>query len=413
MSKTSISDSLILPCGAILKNRIAKSAMSENLATADYLANNKLKKLYETWTRGGAGLLITGNVMCDKRHLGEPRNIVLENEISDTVALKEWAQAGTKNQTHLWMQINHPGKQSPKFLNHEPVSASAIPLRAPLNKLFNTPRALLEEEIYEIIERFTIAAKMAKEAGFTGVQIHGAHGYLVNQFLSPLHNTRTDIWGGSLNNRMRFTLEIYQSMRRELGNNFPISIKLNSADFQKGGFSEDESIEVVETLAHAGIDLVEISGGSYEAPEMMGISKIKNQSTIIREAYFLNYCEKLRLKVKVPLMLTGGFRSLQGMDSALKNNSCDIIGLARSLALNPNFPNELLNGLDVQSKVHPISTGIKAIDRAAPLEIIWYSHQLNRIGKGKLPDPNANAILVILEMILANGLESIKRVRAK
>jgi 2,4-dienoyl-CoA reductase-like NADH-dependent reductase (Old Yellow Enzyme family) len=413
MSKTCISDSLILPCGAVLKNRIAKSAMSENLATADYLANKKFNNLYETWSSGGAGLLISGNVMCDKRHLGEPRNIVLETGVKGTDALKEWAQAGIKNQTHLWMQINHPGKQSPKFLNHEPVSASAIPLRAPLNKLFNTPRPLLEKEIYEIIERFTIAAKMAKEAGFTGVQIHGAHGYLVNQFLSPLHNTRTDKWGGSLNNRMRFALEIYQSMRRELGNKFPISIKLNSADFQKGGFTEDESLEVVEILAQAGIDLVEISGGSYEAPEMMGISKTKNQSTIIREAYFLNYCEKLRLKVKVPLMLTGGFRTLEGMDSALKNNSCDVIGLARSLAINPNFPNELLNGQNVQSKVHPISTGIKAIDRAAPLEIIWYSHQLHRMGKGKLPDPNANAIVVILEMILANGLESIKRVRSK
>ena len=258
-----------------------------------------------------------------------------------------------------------------------------------------------------------MTAKLAKAAGFTGVQIHGAHGYLVNQFLSPLHNIRADQWGGSLNNRMRFVMEIYHSLRKELGRDFPIGIKLNSVDFQKGGFSEEESLQVVIALAEAGIDLVEISGGSYEAPEMMGSSNPPSQSTINREAYFLSYCEKLREKVQVPLMLTGGFRSLAGMQAALRNNSCDVIGLARSLALNPNFPNELLNGTEIESKVRPIKTGIKLIDKASPLEILWYAHQINRIGNGKRPNPNTNPLLVLLEMILSNGLEGIKRVRAK
>ncbi|MGZ3809737.1 MAG: NADH:flavin oxidoreductase/NADH oxidase family protein, partial [Bacteriovorax sp.] len=273
MPQVSLKDSLTLPCGAVLKNRIGKSAMSENMADRDYTPNEKFQNLYHSWANGGAGLLITGNVMCDKRYLGEPKNVVIEKGFLGTSGLKNWAQAGTSNQTHLWMQINHPGKQSPKFLTKEPVSASAIALKSPLDKMFNPPRALDEKEIYDIIERFTFSAVTAKNAGFTGVQIHGAHGYLINQFLSPLHNTRQDQWGGSLENRMRFVREIYASMRSALGSEFPIGIKLNSADFQKGGFSEEESLEVVKVLASEKIDLIEISGGSYEAPEMMGPKK--------------------------------------------------------------------------------------------------------------------------------------------
>ncbi|MGZ3747231.1 MAG: NADH:flavin oxidoreductase/NADH oxidase family protein [Pseudobdellovibrionaceae bacterium] len=410
MSKASLNDTLILPCGAILKNRIAKSAMSENMASTDYTPNEKFNNLYKTWAAGGAGLLITGNVMCDRRYLGEPKNVVIEKGFPGIKELKNWAQSGTVNQTHLWMQINHPGKQTPKFLTQTPVSASAIPLKAPLDKMFNPPRALDETEIYDIIARFTYAAIEAKNAGFTGVQIHGAHGYLVSQFLSPLHNTRQDKWGGSLTHRMRLVLEIYRSMRAALGKDFPIGIKLNSADFQKGGFSEEESLEVVKAMASERIDLIEISGGSYEAPEMMGTKK---ESTIAREAYFLEYCEKVRMEITTPLMLTGGFRSRDGMESALKSNACDVIGLARSLALNPNFPNELLSGLQTQSEVKPLSTGFKAIDKAMPLEIIWYADQIHRIGEMKGPNPTAHPMCAVLKSLLSSGFEGLKRVRSK
>ncbi|MDD4976362.1 MAG: NADH:flavin oxidoreductase/NADH oxidase family protein [Bacteriovorax sp.] len=410
MSQISLNDSLTLPCGAVLKNRIAKSAMSENMANQDYTPNEKFQNLYHTWATGGAGLLITGNVMCDKRYLGEPKNVVIENGFLGIDELKKWAQSGIINQTHLWMQINHPGKQSPKFLTKEPVSASAIALKSPLDKMFNPPRALDEKEIYDIIERFTFAAITAKKAGFTGVQIHGAHGYLINQFLSPLHNSRQDQWGGSLTNRMRLVLEIYKSMRAALGGQFPIGIKLNSADFQKGGFTEEESLEVVKVLAAEKIDLIEISGGSYEAPEMMGSKK---ESTIKREAYFLEYCEKIRKEVTVPLMLTGGFRSREGMESALKSNACDVVGLARSVALDPNFPNEILRGQNVLSKVKQLTTGIKAIDKAMPLEIIWYADQIHRLGKMKNTNPNAHPLLSVVKTLFASGLEGLKRVRAK
>lgn len=408
MSTDLINKSITLPCGVTLKNRIAKSAMSENMATQEHRANTKFEQLYQRWANGGASLLMTGNVMIDKDALGEPNNVVVESgrDYQDLVA---WAKAGTENNTNLWIQINHPGKQSPKFLSSAPVAPSAIPLRAPLNKTFNTPRELSEPEIHTIIDKFAFVAKTAKNCGFTGVQIHGAHGYLVSQFLSPHHNQRNDQWGGSLQNRMRFVLEIYDRIRAAVGEKFPVGIKLNSADFQRGGFSQEESMEVVQTLSKRGMDLIEISGGSYEAPRMMGAQ----QSTSEREAYFLDYCLEVRKHVHTPLMLTGGFRSLHGMHAALSAGACDVIGLGRSIVINPNFPNELLLGKDTKSSVHKITTGIQALDKMFPLEIVWYTNQIHRMGKSLNPKPNQHAAVSILQSLVGMGLHSLKRVRAK
>jgi 2,4-dienoyl-CoA reductase-like NADH-dependent reductase (Old Yellow Enzyme family) len=403
---------LTLPCGAVLKNRLAKSAMSENMALRNFEPNQKFERVYKRWSSGGVGLIITGNVMIDARYLGEPRNVAIGPSFAGMSALKKWAQAGTQNQTHLWMQINHPGKQSPNILSKEPVAPSAIAFEAPLSKLFNKPRALSEQEVLETIERYTFTALKAKEAGFTGVQIHGAHGYLVSQFLSPRHNQRTDKWGGSLENRMRFALSIYESMRKALGKSFPISIKINSADFQKGGFSEDDCLRVVEALSQAGVDLIEISGGTYEAPKMMGAkSGAMKESTQKREAYFLEFCEKVRAVVKTSIMLTGGFRSSVGIEHALASKACDVVGLARSVALNPDFPNQLLSGKSVESAVRPLTTGIKAVDHLLPLEIIWYTQQIHRMGKGKAPNPKANALCSLLANLAATGWQSLSRVR--
>ncbi|NDE61907.1 MAG: NADH:flavin oxidoreductase/NADH oxidase family protein, partial [Cyclobacteriaceae bacterium] len=287
MKTIQLSDTLTLPCGAVLKNRIGKSAMSENMGSRGYTSNEKFNRLYARWAEGGIGLLITGNVMVDRFALGEAHNVVIEQGIQDT-NLPLWAAAGKRQGTHIWVQLNHPGKQSPKFLSKEPVAPSAISLKKPLDRLFNTPRALTEAEILDLIARFAYAAKVSKESGFTGVQIHGAHGYLVSQFLSPTHNQRTDRWGGSLENRMRFVKEVYLAIRREVGDSFPVSIKLNSADFQKGGFTQEDSMEVIKQLSVLGMDLIEISGGTYEAPAMMGAAQ--KESTKTREAYFLTYC---------------------------------------------------------------------------------------------------------------------------
>lgn len=384
---TPLKDKLILPNGSTLNNRLAKSALSENLGSKEHAPTETLIGLYKRWSTSEAGLIITGNIMVDSKALGEPRNVVIEDR-RDMELLKRWAETMKGNDTHIWPQINHPGRQAMEQINKELMAPSAIPVMSMGRKKASKkiPRALSEEEILDIIERYSEAALICKEAGFTGAQIHGAHGYLVSQFLSPKTNIRTDKWGGSLENRARFVLEIYRSMRKKLGADFPIGIKLNSADFQKGGFTEEESMEVIQLLSKEGIDLIEISGGNYEAPEMMGNPKRK--STLEREAFFMDYIEKARKITDTPLMLTGGFRTRKGMESALESNSLDIIGLGRSFTLYPNLPADIFNNMASNFKVDFRRTNVKGIDAA--LNLIWYEAQMERLGKGLDPDPNLN-----------------------
>ena len=351
-----LSQPLALQNGAVIPNRFAKSAMSETLGTMDNRVTRDLPRLYGTWADGGIGLSITGNVMIDRRHIGEPGNVVLEDE-RDLDLLREWARAGSRNGCQLWMQLNHPGKQSPKMLNKAPVSPSAVPFRKELQAMFATPRALKVSEIEDIIQRFANSAAIAEKAGFSGVQIHGAHGYLVSQFLSPHHNVREDEWGGSPENRMRFVVEVYKAIRAATGEQFSVGIKLNSADFQRGGFTEEESLGVIETLADLGIDLVEISGGNYENPAMAKGAKGANgakASTVAREAYFLEFAEKVRMRVDVPLMVTGGFRTESGMAVAVASRATDLVGLARPMAVEPDFPKRIMAGQTFTSSVKPI-----------------------------------------------------------
>lgn len=401
---------LTLPCGAVLKNRLVKSAMSEALATLDHHPTERLERLYGAWAEGGIGLCVTGNVMIDRNALGEPGNVVIEDE-RDLEALRRWARAGTRNGTALWMQINHPGKQAPKGLNRETVAPSAIPFRPDLQTFFATPRELRADEIEALVERFGRAAGIAKAAGFSGVQIHGAHGYLVSQFLSPHHNQRQDDWGGSPEKRRRFVLAVYAAMRRAVGPDFPIGIKLNSADFQRGGFTEEESLATIEALVSAGIDLVEISGGTYEAPAMTGVMK---ETTRAREAYFLAFAEKVRKEVSpVPLVVTGGFRTLGGMAAAIDSGAVDAVGIARALALEPDLPNRLLRGEEPRHRVRPISTGIGFVDRMALMEVAWYTRQLRRIGEGKAPRPNESGLASFAKDVLEKGWRTFKTRRLR
>ena len=405
-----LSESLRMPCGVRVPNRLAKSAMSEALGTMDNRPTVRLERLYQRWAEGGAGLSITGNVMIDRRAIGEPGNIVIEDE-SDLPALRRWAAAGTSRGGQLWMQINHPGKQAPKGLNRETVSPSAIPFSRDLAAFFSTPRELSEDEIRDLIRRYGNTARIARKAGFTGVQIHGAHGYLVSQFLSPKHNQRQDAWGGTPEKRRRFVLEVLAEMRRQVGPKFPVGIKLNSADFQRGGFTEEESLATIQALADAGIDLVEISGGTYEAPAMTGIEA--KASTKAREAYFLEFAEKVRASVKVPLMLTGGFRSLGGMAQALESGAIDIIGLGRLLAVEPDAPSRFLRGEESLHKVRPISTGIGMVDRMAIMEVAWYTRQLRRIGEGRKPRPNESGLQAFALGMMANGWNTFRTRRLR
>jgi 2,4-dienoyl-CoA reductase-like NADH-dependent reductase (Old Yellow Enzyme family) len=405
---------LRLPNGIVLRNRLAKASMSEALGTYDNHATSELVNLYQRWAQSGIGLLFSGNVMIDRRALGEPGNVVIEDE-SDLPILKQWAEAATNAGAALWVQLNHPGKQSPKGLNLSNLSPSAIPFREDMAAFFETPRAATSAEIEEIIQRFGRSAAIIKKAGFSGVQIHGAHGYLISQFLSPHHNQRKDDWGGSSEKRRNFVLAVYAEIRRQVGSDFPVGIKLNSADFQKGGFTEEESIAVIQALAEAGIDLIEISGGTYEAPAMSGaFNKSEKSSTAIREAYFLEFAEKVRSTVDVPLMVTGGFRTAAGMNAALESGALDIVGIARLMAIDPDAPIALLSGRESTQRVRPISTGITAVDRMGIMEVLWYTRQLKRIARGGNPRPKESGLWAFLSSVINSGWGTYrtKRLRA-
>jgi 2,4-dienoyl-CoA reductase-like NADH-dependent reductase (Old Yellow Enzyme family) len=230
---------LQLPCGAVLPNRLCKVALTEGLADPMNRATERLERLYRAWSLGGAGLIITGNVQIDRTHLERPGNVVIDDN-GGFDRLRAYAAAGREGGNHLWMQINHPGRQTPKTMNASPIAPSAVALDLP-GQAFGQPRAATEAEIIDLIRRFAHVATVARDAGFSGVQIHGAHGYLISQFLSPIANRRTDAWGGALENRARFLMEVIGAVRHAVGIDFPIAVKLNSADFQKGGFSVHSS----------------------------------------------------------------------------------------------------------------------------------------------------------------------------
>ena len=409
MNNLALDSALVLSNGTRIKNRLFKSAMSEQLADIHHNPSLGLIQLYKTWAKGGIGLAVTGNLMVDRQHLGEPKNVVLD-EKSDLSLFAKWSAAGTQNGCQLWAQLNHPGKQVPSFIHGQPVAPSALPLEGSLKKNFKTPRALTEIEIEKVIKQFSEAAKLAKQTGFSGVQIHGAHGYLVNQFLSSRHNQRNDQWGGCLQNRMRFVLKIYEAIRQQVGDTFPVGIKLNSADFMRGGFTEEESMEVVKALSDSGINLIEISGGSYEAPIMAdGTGKKSSQ---LREAYFLEYAEKVREIVNTPLVVTGGFRSSKAMIEALRSGATDFIGLARPLALDPEMPNKAMQdeGFNVQSR--PLTTGIKALDKMVMLNMSWYEAQLARIANGKEPKLNLSEWYSTFKVFMHLGVFAFRKRRA-
>ncbi|HNS85248.1 MAG TPA: NADH:flavin oxidoreductase/NADH oxidase family protein [Parvularculaceae bacterium] len=346
----SIADPLTLPCGVRLKNRLAKAAMTEGLADPWNRSTPRLETLYRRWAEGGAGLLLTGNVQVDRRYLERPGNVAIDGpQNADAMrALERFAAATEATGAELMVQLSHAGRQTPIYVSKHPVAPSDIGLDLPGGQ-FGAPRALAADEIEDVIDRFAQAASVCKAAGFAGVEVHGAHGYLISEFLNPKANRREDEWGGSLDNRARLLLRVVAAIRAKVGSGFPVAVKLNSSDFQKGGFSFDECLQVIEWLNEEGIDFLEISGGSYEQPKMMdmeGIEPAEEQrpSTKAREAYFLAYAEEAARVAKMPLMVTGGFRSRAAMDAALSSGAADLIGVARPLCVDPDICAKLLSG---------------------------------------------------------------------
>lgn len=404
-----ISSPLTLPCGATLKNRIAKGAMTEGLGDARNRATAGHVNLYRRWAEGGAGMLLTGNVQIDRRYMERPGNVAIDGQQSNEAisALRDYAKAGTSNGAHLWMQISHAGRQTPALVNKEPVGPSDKALDMP-GAQFGKPRAMTGAEIEDVIRRFAFVASVARDTGFTGVQIHGAHGYLISSFLSPDVNTRTDEWGGSLENRARLLLETVRAVRKAVGSDFPISVKLNSADFQRGGFSHEDAIKVASWLNAEGLDLLEISGGTYEQPRLVGLddmtlhpekAETRRESTIAREAYFLDYARDIRAATTMPLMVTGGFRSVAGMNAALASGTMDVVGIARPLCVDPEIAGKLLSGAAAETPAYEktLRLGPGLLGPHSPVNLIkamngwgqqgWFCLQILRMGAGQNPDP--------------------------
>ncbi|MGB5680637.1 MAG: NADH:flavin oxidoreductase/NADH oxidase family protein [Polyangiales bacterium] len=383
-SNTVLGRPLTLPCGATLTNRIAKAAMSEHLATKHQTPGERLIRLYSEWSRSGAAMLLSGNVMVDPTHLESRRNVAMKPDL-DVDAFRRWARAGTSGGSHFWMQLNHPGRQTPASVHPEPCAPSAGEAVALFKRAgaFAPPRAMTLAEVDACIEAFARAAAIAKDAGFTGVQVHGAHGYLVNQFLTPLINRRTDHWGGpTIAERARFLRAVIRAIRDAVGPDFPIGLKLNSADFQHGGFNERESMQVLQMMQEDTVDLVEISGGSYEARAMFdGADEPRSN-----EVFFLDYAEKARALVDIPMMVTGGFRTRAIMEESIESGWLDVVGMARPFTNNTRVAQQLLSGeID------------KALDPPPVLGLSW------------LKGAGAAAMSVVQMAAIANGRDPTAR----
>jgi 2,4-dienoyl-CoA reductase-like NADH-dependent reductase (Old Yellow Enzyme family) len=380
---TNIASPLVLRSGSTLPNRIAKAAMSEVLADpATGAPNDALFRLYERWGKSGAGLLITGHVIVDRGGLGEPGNVVVTDD-RHLALLRQWADVAQSGGARLWMQINHAGRQAPKRTVRQPVAPSAVAMKGFMGA-FARPRALTDDEIRGLIARFATTAAIAKDAGFAGVEIHAAHGYLISQFLSPRTNQRDDAWGGDAARRSRFLIEIVRAVRAATGQNFGLGVKLNSADFQRGGFTIEESMDVARALDDAGVDVLEVSGGTYEQPAMAGDAGGKRESTRAREAYFLDYARRIRAVTSMPLMLTGGMRSRAVMDDAIASGAVDVVGIARPMTYAPELPAGLLDGSIAAAPHVDVKSRIRLVENA--LQVFWFVQQIHRMSRGLEPD---------------------------
>ena len=395
-----ITDPIDLPCGTQIRNRLCKAAMTEGLADSQNRATERHLRLYEFWQQAGVGLSLTGNILIDRRNMERAGNVAVDGNGGDE-AMQKWTKQVTADGTQFWAQIAHAGRQSPAAICDDPVAPSAIGLQMP-GAEFNQPHAASEAEIKDLIRRFAHTAETCKRNGFTGIQIHGAHGYLLSSFLSPLSNQRTDQWGGSLENRARIHSEVMRACREAVGRDFPIALKLNSADFQKGGFTEEESLQVLNLLDAEALDLVEISGGNYESTAVLFGDKDANgnvmrESTIKREAYFIEYAKKARQAWHKPLMITGGVRSREAMEQALNNGELDLIGIGRPMVCNPESVGALLSGsveelVKVEDRLVPVPA--EQLE-GAPEEIRltantfghlgWFYMNLFLMGDGKAP----------------------------
>ena len=392
---------LHLPNGSVIPNRLAKAAMEENLADAEHAPGPTLIRLYRAWAKGGAGLIITGNVMVDRHALTGPAGVVLEDD-THLPRFRAWAAASRSYGAQAWLQINHPGRQLMASLGQPALGPSAIPVDIPgLSKLFVQPQALDERQIEQIIQRYVTTAALAERAGFTGVQIHAAHGYLFSQFLSPLSNCRSDGWGGSLENRARILLRTVEAVRTQVAPQFCVAVKLNSADFQRGGFEVGDAEAVVKMLAERAVDLVELSGGSYESPAMQG--QTRDGSTLAREAYFLEFAERIGQVALMPIMVTGGVRRRAVAERVIERGVA-MVGMATALAIEPGLPARWRAGDDIAVPPVVVSWKNRALAAAATQAVV--KKQLVLMGSGKPSNAQTSPLLALVGSQLRQRLQT-------
>ncbi|MGE8068708.1 NADH:flavin oxidoreductase/NADH oxidase family protein [Pseudomonas sp. NPDC089569] len=382
---------LNLPNGQTIGNRIAKAAMEENLADADQAPDDALFHLYRAWAEGDAGLLLTGNVMIDRRAMTGPGGVVLEDE-RHLERFRRWAAIGRAGGAQFWMQLNHPGRQTMANLGQQALAPSAVALElGSFSKMFAEPTPMSEADIQAVIQRFARSAALAEKAGFTGVQIHAAHGYLISQFLSPLTNRRNDQWGGSLENRARLLLAVVAAVREAVSPRFCVSVKLNSADFQRGGFDDNDARQVIEWLNEYPIDLLELSGGSYEAPAMQG--EARDGRTLEREAYFLEMAGELARVACMPVMVTGGIRRLAIVEQVL-DSGIDMAGIGTALAVEPQLVKHWRQGRNSHPQLPPIRWKRKPLAALASMAVVKF--QLHRLSRGRKTRPEVSAVWALI-----------------
>jgi len=342
--------------GRSAPNRFLKGAMTERLSSWDPknfekrgIPSDNLINAYRRWGEGQIGLILTGNLMIDYDQLEAMGNPIIPrtddsfSESSERFSqFKKMAEVSKAHGSLVVGQVSHPGRQCENRIQPNPVSASDVQLEGDVMGMhFNKPHAATQEEIDRIVDGFAHAAEYLHKAGYDGIELHGAHGYLLAQFLSETTNQRTDKYGGSLENRSRIIIEMAQEIRKRVPKGFILGIKLNSVEFQAKGFQPEEAKELCQILERSEFDFVELSGGTYESLAF----EHKRESTKARESFFLDFAEQITAGLKkggLATYITGGFKSVGAMVGALQ--TVDGVGLARPLTQEPRLCRDILDG---------------------------------------------------------------------
>ncbi|WP_170361974.1 tRNA-dihydrouridine synthase [Ruegeria arenilitoris] len=323
-SNISLFTPLTLPNGRVLKHRIIKSAMSDSLADGRGNPTAAQMRLYERWATGGVAASIIGEVQGDPHFPEKPGNLVLDEQ-ADLAAFSDLARRGSTDGAQLWLQLGHAGA-----LAHLPISQPRGPSAIDFPDFRSEAMSL--PEIRAIPVQFARTAHLAAKLGFGGVQIHAAHGFLLSQFLSPLFNRRTDAYGGAIHARMRLLIDTVEAVRAAVPRNFTVAVKLNATDQLDGGLTEQDALKVVAGLEGKGVDLLDISGGTY----FPGAPSSSDRTS--KGPYFLDFVRAARGLTAIPLMATGGFKRRDEAEAAIMAGDVDAVGIARGFVLDPALP---------------------------------------------------------------------------